>query len=537
MFKKYLSSAGLAMAAILMASSIAGYAASQLKDGKIKAAFIYVGPKDTGWSYMHEVARRYIDEKFPWLETVYAEDVSEADIDQYIERFIVEEGSEVVFTTSFAFMDATIEAAKKYPDTIFFNSSGHKRASNVGTYFAEFYQLYYLNGLMAGVLTKTGKVGYVAAYPTPEVVRHINAFALGVKETNPRATVDVRWLFAWYDPNKARTATESLIKEGCDVLAFTEDSPAVVKVGQEYTEKGEPVYTFANYSPMQELGPDSSVSGQLVHWEVLYQDILAKVYAGVYTSRNLADVDYWWMLREKAVELGGEFGVPINPEFESVFKQQKIIDPLLGEISIYDLVMKRLEQMSEVTVLFDPFIGPIKDQEGKVRIGTGRRASHDELWLMDWFVENIVGKFPHSSNDLVCEKRIVVTTVHSAAVGLGGIIKNITNQKDRIELIRAFITPIRFYPDKSGYLYVYDTDCVNIAHAVQKDLQGKNLYDYQDIKGKFVIRELAAKAKEGGGFVEYYWVQPNSEGEHKKIGYVELIPGTSYFIGSGVYLN
>ena len=110
-------------------------------------------------------------------------------------------------------------------------------------------------------------------------------------------------------------------------------------------------------------------------------------------------------------------------------------------------------------------------------------------------------------------------------------------KKDRIELIRAFITPIRFYPDKSGYFYVYDTDCVNIAHAVQKDLQGKNLYDYQDIKGKFVIRELAAKAKEGGGFVEYHWVRPNSEGEHKKIGYVELIPGTDYFIGDGVYSN
>lgn len=535
--QKYLFLAGLAMVAILVATSIPGYATSQMRDEKIKAAFIYVGSKDYGWSYMHEVARRYIDEKFPWLETIYAEEVSESDIDRYIERFVTEEECEVIFTTSFAFMDATIQAAKKYPDTIFFNCSGYKRASNVGTYFAEFYQLYYLNGLMAGAFTKTGKVGYVAAYPTPEVVRHINAFALGVKQTNPGATVDVRWLFAWYDPTKARTAAQSLIKEGCDVLAFTEDSPAVVKVGQEYTEKGKPVYTFANYSPMQKLGPDSCVSGQLVHWEVLYQDILAKIYAGVYTSRNLADVDYWWMLQDKAVELGGEFDAPINPEFKSILRQQKIIDPLLGEISIYDLVMKRLEQMSEVTVLFDPFTGPIKDQEGKARIETGRRASHDELWLMDWFVENIVGKLPRSSNDLVCKKRIAATAVHSAALGLGGIITNITNEKDRIELIRAFITPIRFYPDKSGYFYVYDTNCVNIAHAVQKDLQGKNLYDYQDIKGKFVIRELAAKAKEGGGFVEYYWVHPDSEGEHKKIGYVELIPGTSYFIGSGVYLN
>lgn len=323
MSRKYLSLAGFAAVAILVASSVAGYAASRVKDGKIKAAFIHVGPKNYGWSYMHDVARRYIDEKFPWLETVYAEDVSEADINHYIKRFIAEEGCDVIFTTSFAFMDTTTEIAKKYPHVIFFNCSGYKRAPNVGTYFAEFYQLYYLNGLMAGVLTKTGKIGYVASYPTPEVVRHINAFALGVKKTNPRVTVDVRWLFAWYDPTKARTAAESLIQEGCDVLAFTEDSPAVVKVGQEYTEKGKTVYTFANYSPMQKLGLDSCVSGQLVHWEVLYEDILAKVYAGVYTSDNLVDVDYWWMLREKAVELGVNSELPLILSLNLSLKSKK----------------------------------------------------------------------------------------------------------------------------------------------------------------------------------------------------------------------
>jgi simple sugar transport system substrate-binding protein len=362
---------------------------------KLKAAWIYVGPiGDYGWTHAHDVGRRYVEERFPWLETVYAEAVAEADVDRYIERFIVEEGCDVVFTTSFGFMDATIEAGGKYPDKILFHCSGYKRAKNVGTYFAEFHQLYYLNGLMAGALTKTGKVGYVAAHPIPEVVRHINAFALGVKEVNPEATVDVRWLFAWYDPAKAREAAEALIAEGCDVLAFTEDTPTVIEVGQEYVEKGEPVYTFGHYSPMQKFGPDSVVSGQLVHWGVIYEDILAKIYSGAYTTENLADVDYWWMLREKAVELGGDFGVPINPKFEAPLKEKKVTDPVFGEISVYDLVMKRLEQMSEVTVLFDPFIGPIKDQEGNLRIEAGRRASHEELWTMDWFVDNIIGKIP-----------------------------------------------------------------------------------------------------------------------------------------------
>ncbi|MFQ6000343.1 MAG: BMP family ABC transporter substrate-binding protein [Anaerolineae bacterium] len=366
-----------------------------VEEKKLKAAWIYVGPiGDYGWTHAHDVGRRYVEDKFPWLETVYAESVAEADADRYIDRFIVEEGADAVFTTSFGFMDATIDAGGKYPDKILFHCSGYKRAPNVGTYFAEFYQLYYLNGLMAGALTKTGKVGYVAAHPIPEVVRHINAFALGVKEVNPEATVDVRWLFAWYDPAKAREAAESLIAAGADVLAFTEDSPTVIEVGQEYVEKGQPVYTFSHYSPMQKFGPDSCVSGQLVHWEVIYEDILAKIYSGAYTTTDLEDVDYWWMLKEGAVELGAEFGVPINPKFESPLREKKVTDPVLGEISVYDLVMTRLEQMSEETVLFDPFTGPIRDQEGNVRIEAGRRATHDELWLMDWFVENVVGAIP-----------------------------------------------------------------------------------------------------------------------------------------------
>jgi len=342
LFKKWMI--GLVVGAILLTmGGIAGY--GYTPGEPLKAAFIYVGPVgDYGWSHAHDVARRYVDEKFPWLETVYAEAVAEADVARYIERFLIEEKVDVVFTTSFAFMDATIEAAKKHPDKIFFHCSGYQRAKNVGTYFAEFYQIYYLNGLMAGALTKTGKVGYVAAYPIPEVVRHINAFALGIKEVNPKATVDVHWIFSWHDSSKARMAAEELISTGCDALAFTEDSPTVVEVGQEYMEKGQPVYTFSHYSPMQKFGPDSCVSGQLVHWGVFYEDILAKIYAGVYDNTNLQDVDYWWMLKERACELGGEFGIPINSKFEQVLKEKKVEDPVLGEISVYDLVMIRLAQ-------------------------------------------------------------------------------------------------------------------------------------------------------------------------------------------------
>lgn len=129
------------------------------------------------------------------------------------------------------------------------------------------------------------------------------------------------------------------------------------------------------------------------------------------------------------------------------------------------------------------------------------------------------------------------TLVHSAAMLISETLPTLSNDQQRVEFIQNFIDPIRFYPDSSGYFYVYTMSCVNIAHATQKNLVGQNLYDYTDTKGKFVIRELSAAAAAGGGFVEYYWIKPGSEGEKLKIGYVEPIPGTDYFIGTGVYLE
>lgn len=136
---------------------------------------------------------------------------------------------------------------------------------------------------------------------------------------------------------------------------------------------------------------------------------------------------------------------------------------------------------------------------------------------------------------LGCAEREAQSVVHATAVGLGALLQGQSDAQAGVELIRKFVAPIRFYPDNSGYFYVYDTNCVNIAHATQPDLQGKNLFDHQDTKGKYVIRALAEAAKKGGGFVDFYWVKPGDKGEHKKIGYVEPIPGTNYFIGSGVY--
>jgi basic membrane protein A and related proteins len=369
------------------------------QEDTLKACFIYVGPiGDIGWTNAHDVGRRYVDDKYSWLETAYAESVPEADSERFIDRFVVEENCDVVFTTSFGFMDPTFSAAQKYPDNYFFHVSGYKRAPNMGTLMADFYQLYYLNGLMAGALTTSGKVGYVAAHPIPELVRHINAFTLGVREANPDATVEVSWIFEWYDPAKAREAAEALIANGVDVLAFTEDTATVVQVAEEYTAQGQPVYSFGHYNPMAQFGPNSMISGQLVDWGVLYEDILTKIYLGVYTTGNLDNVDYWALLSgginigaPPAVVLGGDFGVPINPIFEDDLKAVTLSDPILGNISVYDLVFARMNQMKDPAVLFDPFTGPINDQGGALQIQPGQRLTVFELNTIDWFVEGVIG--------------------------------------------------------------------------------------------------------------------------------------------------
>jgi len=356
----------------------------------IKAGFIYVGPVgDYGFSHAHDVGRKYVEQKLPWLETVYVESVPEGDAGRIIDRLVVEEKCDVVFTTSFGFMDDTVAAGAKHPDTIFMHCSGFKRADNVGTYFADLNQMYYLNGLMAGILTKSNKIGYVGAFPIPEVVRHIDAYALGVKAANPKAAVQVRWIFSWYDPAKAREAAEALVADGCDALAFTEDSPAVIEVGQEHTERGKMVYTFSHYSPMQEFGPDSVVSGQLVDWGVQYEKILNDVYNGTWTNYDL-----WWLADKKVALLGGSFSEPINAKFVDALKAARVSTPDLGSLSAYDLVMKRYAQMKEGREAFDPFVGPIKDNQGNVKIPAGVMATIAELNAIDYYVDNIVGDIP-----------------------------------------------------------------------------------------------------------------------------------------------
>ncbi|GAB6906024.1 conserved exported hypothetical protein [Desulfosarcina cetonica] len=357
---------------------------------KLKAGFVYVGPVgDYGWSHAHDLGRKYAQQQLPWLDTVYVESVAEADSARIIDRFIQEEKCDVVFTTSFGYMDDTIKAGQKYPDQKFMHCSGFKRLPNVGTYFIDLYQTYYLNGLMAGALTKSNKIGYVAAFPIPELVRHIDAFALGIKAVNPKAQVHVRWTYAWYGPDKAREAAEALIAEGCDALAFTEDTPTVVEVGQAHTEKGKQIYTFSHYSPMQAYGKDSVVSGQIVDWGGMYVKILKDIHDGTWKNYDL-----WWLVAQKAAILGGALDAPINPKFVDALKAVNVDTQDFGTLSVYDLVFKRYDQMKTGTQVFDPYMGPITDNTGKLQIKDGQTATKDDLLSMMYYVDNVVGSIP-----------------------------------------------------------------------------------------------------------------------------------------------
>lgn len=387
--KKLYSTISILVILSFLLVGFAGIAMSQEKD-KLKAGFIYVGPVgDYGYSKGHDVGREYAEDIFPWLETFYTENVFPSDVESTIDQYVHNKNADVIFTTSYGHMDPTIEAAKKYPDTIFFHCSGFKRAKNVGTYFSGLYQTYYLSGLMAGALTETDKLGYVGAVPTPEVKRHINAFAVGVHEVNPDATLHVRWLNAWVDPSGAKEATQALIEEGVDGFAFTEDTPTVLQTAQEND-----VFAFSHYNSMYRFAEDAAVSGQISNWGVIYADILYKVYYGVYTNKNLANVDYWWLLRQGAAELGAKRGMPVNPKYEDELKSVTIETKYSGKMNVYDLIMKRLGQMKSDRVTFDPFTGPMKDRQGTQRLEKGEWASHDELWQIQWAHPIVKGPWP-----------------------------------------------------------------------------------------------------------------------------------------------
>lgn len=360
-------------------------AQAQTAAGKLKACFVYVGPRgDIGWTYAHDQARQMAEKALPWLETKYVESVPEGQATATLDRLVADK-CQVIFTTSFGYMDDTLAAAKKYPNVIFAHAAGYKRAPNMATYMADFYQVYYLNGLAAGALTKSGKVGFVGTYAIPELKRHLSAFALGVKAANPKAVVDVKWLNSWFDPAKTREASEALLSAGSDVLTSAEDSATGVQ-----TAAARKVPTFSHYNSMYRFGPEYVVSGHIAHWDKIYIDFLTRVHNGTYTTKNLQNVDYWSLLNTGAVEMGADAGLAFNPKYTAQLKAAKMT--VAGkQISVYDRLTALLADMKKAKPTFDPYAGPIRDRNGVLRVPAGKVSSVADLNNMGWVAPGVVG--------------------------------------------------------------------------------------------------------------------------------------------------
>ncbi|BAJ51561.1 simple sugar ABC transporter substrate-binding protein [Candidatus Caldarchaeum subterraneum] len=372
---------------------------------RLKVGYIYVGPVgDYGWTFAHNEGRKFADAAYKNVDSFYIESVPEAQSAGAIES-LINQGADLVITTSFGYMDSTAEVAAKYPDKYFVHISGYRSGAagnapqNMSSAFAEFYQLYYLNGLAAGAVTQTGVVGYVAAFPIPEVVRHINAFVLGAnyaykKRTGRNIKAYVSWLFAWFDPGKAREAAVALIEQSnADVLAFTEDTPTTLQVAEEYTtQKGRRVWSFSHYNDMSSYGPNAHLTGQIVNWGPIYLDFYRMVATGTWRTvdiwTRIGDyMPYRWRRSPEQSTAGQVDGTlqlgKLNPAIPSEWQLE---------------IKKRYEEMKEL--LFEPFsvdgnLGePIRDQKGEVRIKGSERADRDMLWNMDWFVEYIQSELP-----------------------------------------------------------------------------------------------------------------------------------------------
>jgi basic membrane protein A len=331
---------------------------------EINPGYMYLGPVgDGGWTYSQEIGRLAVDAAFPALKSAIVESVPEGpESVPIMERLIRQNKSKLIFACSFGYMDFVQDVAKKYPDTTFMHVSGYKRADNVGTLFGRMYEPRYLSGLVAGNASKSGNIGYVAAHPIPEVIRMINAFALGVRKVNPNATVKVIWLFSWFDPGKEKEAAKALIDAGCDVIAMHADTGAVAQACEEAK-----TYVIGYNNDMTKYAPTMQLTAPIWNWEKLFAPVVQQVADGTWKSEAI-----WLGMNSGAVDLA-PFGPGVPEDVRKLVDDEKA-DIISGKQKV--------------------FAGPIKDQSGKVIVKDGEAMSDDDIWSMGWFVEGIVGDIP-----------------------------------------------------------------------------------------------------------------------------------------------
>lgn len=336
------------------------------KNDKIDVGFMYVGSAgDAGWTYAHEQGRKHL-ENLDYVEADdYVESVSESAEAETVLTQLAEKGNDVIFSTSFGFMDYTVDVAKRYPDKIFMHCSGFKTADNLGTYFGRMYQARYLTGLVAGKTTESNLIGYVAAHPIPEVIRGINAFTLGVKQVNPDANVRVIWTHTWLDPAKEKDAAEAILDQGADVIAQHQDTP-----GPQEAAENAGAYGIGYNTDMSKFAPDNVLTSAVWNWGPYYEEVLKSV-----KNDNWESGQYWGSLKNGVIDIA-PYGPMVKQETKDVVKKWR----------------NKIENEE-----WDVFTGPIKNQNGEVKIKQGKKLTDKELLNMNWFVQGVQGKL--ESND------------------------------------------------------------------------------------------------------------------------------------------
>jgi basic membrane protein A and related proteins len=353
--KKDESSASPAPAA--SAAATAGTEAA----AKPRVAFVYIGPPgDGGYTYQHDQGRLYLEKELG-IKADFVENVPEsADAERVITELA--QNHDIIFTTSFGYMDFTLNVAKKFPKVKFLHASGYKTAENMGTYFGQNFQASYLSGIAAGKMTKKNVIGYVGAFPIPEVIYNINAFTLGVQSVNKDAKVNVVWSNTWFDPTTERQAAISLLDKGADVLMAYQDSPATL---QAAAERG--AFAGGNDSDMSRYAPDAYLTNPVWNWGPYYVRTVKAIMDGTWKTEQ-----YSGNMKDSMVQLA-PFGKKVPDDVKKLVEdaQKKIVD---GTLNV--------------------FTGPIVDQSGAVKVQEGKTMTLDEVLNTNWFVQGVEGTIP-----------------------------------------------------------------------------------------------------------------------------------------------
>ena len=354
----------LATAALGLGLAFGGAAAAQ---DKTKACFVYVGPiGDLGWSYQHHQGLLAVQEAYgDKVETAYQESVPEgADAERVLTQMALS-GCDIIFTTSFGYMDATNAVAKKFPNVKFEHATGFKsEAPNVSIYNARFYEGRAIQGHIAGKMTKTNKIGYIGSFPIPEVIMGINAYYLHAKKVNPAVELTVVWAMTWFDPAKEADAAKAMIEQGVDVIASHTDSTAPLA---EAAKTGGKVIGFGQASDMAEYKPSPRVTSIIDNWAPYYVKRVGQVMDGTWES-----IDSWEGIASGEVELG------------------EITDAVPADVKAEAEAMR--DAIAAGT--YHPFTGPINKQDGSVWLAEGATAPDGDLLGMGFYVEGITGDIP-----------------------------------------------------------------------------------------------------------------------------------------------